>query len=196
MDKNAALRKGLKESPKDVPAALAWLYRMFALVRALFTPSLPELVEFTPKDNTPPEQIPFTVVAWADSHSLAMNEIRKLWPMRKHARDSIRVHVENLRDAPRLVTVNHRQSVDPEDVDMMIADLATRYKGGPVRLSLHGPGIALRLNRKARRAALSRVRREIRRERRAEQRQIQENDRIARQDADRARRARLMAGAS
>jgi len=177
------LRKG--RPPKDVPAALAWLWRIYATLRAMFTENLPELEDFKTPTIEEPE---FTVVAWTSARADATEQIRKLWPSRADSQiqDSIRLYVEILRERDRAKVLGHVSSKDPKDVDFLIADASSRYPRGC--LTLLGPGVAVRLNRKARRAALARVRRSFRREDRADAAGRREAVRKAREVRDRARR--------
>lgn len=194
------LRKGATGPvPENIPAAMAWLWRIFAAVKALFTAKekLPELDGFMPAQN--PEDEPVRVIAWVSGVQYRRDEIAALWPFRhevEHARDAIRLHARHLRDMtgglgqppqgdrPQILGSVH--SPDPKDADFLIVDAATRWPGAA--LTIMGPGLVLRLNRKARRAARARVRRAFRREMRAEIRQVKENDRRVRQERDRARR--------
>lgn len=182
MRKHKAPRKGhdpLAEAlktppPNDLPAALMWLYQIYAVLKGMFIKNLPEALDFSPKDNAPPE---FVVVAWVDSHADARAQIRMLWSHRAgvwvhrdgimikvggSTREDIRFHLATLREKAVPKILNHAKSEDPKDVDFLIADMATKVPGAC--LTLIGPGVQLRLNRKARRAALSRVKRTLRRE--------------------------------
>ena len=202
MDKHDALRKGANEpTPKNTPAALAWLYRMFALLASVFRSDLPELVDFAPSPDARPEDQPFVVVAWTTTHADALHQLRaqgyEIEALR--AAESVNAPIGEtpgfylgiLNEPNATKVLGHLESRDPADVDFMIADLATKYKGAAM-LTLLGPGIGgLRLNRKARRAALARVRRSFRREARAEVRVYREGQRVDRQARDRARRAGL-----
>lgn len=122
------LKKGLEEYRHP---SLAWLYRMYAVLRGMFTADLPELASFEAPDIKAPI---FRVVAW-------------------------------IRNPDGVKILDSIESEDPADVDFLIADMASKWSGAT--LTLMGPGVALRLNRRARRAALARVRRSFRREDRA-----------------------------
>lgn len=162
--------------PKDIPRALAWLWSVYALIKSLFTRDLPELApDLVPvEDESAP---PYMVIAWRVRDVPILDERGTL-----------------LRIERRTEIVDSRRSYDPADVDMMIADLHTRHPDrDTIGLTLAGPGITIRLNRRARLAALSRVKRTFRREARAEARQVRENDRIERAERDRARRERMAA---
>lgn len=161
--------------PKDVPAALAWLYRIFALLTSLFRSDLPELADLGIAEDDPQADPRFTVVVWTSAHAQARAVLPALLARVNGSSDRLGdpsaepdvVYWLDVLDQPdRLVVVDHRTSLDPADVDYLIADMATSYPGHG--LTLRGPGLALRLTRKARRAALARVRRAFRREARAE----------------------------
>jgi hypothetical protein len=200
VDKERALRKGLNEQPKDTPGALAWLFRMFALLTSLFKSDLPELSEFQPNPDAPPEDQPFVVVAWTTSHAYARHQLAALGYEMAALDAASRAgapigetpafYLGILAEPDEMKILGHVQSKDPEDVDFLIADMATKYKRQAL-LTLSGPGIAIRLNRRARRAALARVRRHFRREARSEVRVYREGQRVDRQERDRARRAHL-----
>jgi len=203
MDKMRALKKGASEKV-DEGGALAWLHRMYAMLRAMFTKDLPELEEI------PEEQAaPFVVVAWTKTHADARDQIRALtatWDRLsaglEEGKFSLAVEAEQIRGSiefyrgilegpDEIRVIAHQTCTLPEEVDALIASMAERFKGRAV-LTLRGPGIALRLNRKARRAATARTRRMLRREDRAEARQVARNDRADRARRDRDRRARLL----
>ncbi len=167
MDKQKALRKGLDNQPTDHHGALSWLYQMFALLKSMFTKDLPELAHLQPEEGEPaPIKQPFTVVAWTTEGAFSEYQLDKLEG--KLTDDEVEVYWEKL-DSEEIHLLGHRTSEDPADVDLMIAVMSERYKGVG-RLTLSGPGVALRLNRKARRAAMSRAKRFVRRAKRAEAR--------------------------
>jgi hypothetical protein len=178
-DPKSTLRKGeTGPLPEDAPTALAWLYRMFAAMKALFASAdkLPELAEFLPEEGARPEAQPFVVVAWTSARAYHQAEVDALWPYREDPEvlQGIGVHLANLEDIQKAgkdsaMVLGDAQSRDPEEVDWLIADMATKHKGAA--LTLMGPGVCLRLNRKARRAALSRVKRALRREMRKDARE-------------------------
>ena len=200
MDPKTTLRKGeTGPLPKDTPAALAWLFRMFAAMKALFTSAeqLPELAEFLPQDNAKPENQPFVVVAWTSAKAYHTAELRAFWPIRNELdgiADTIRLHVSHLRDIKnackdRPQVLGSTEDKRPEEVDFLIADMATAHPSAC--LTLMGPGVCIRLNRQARRAALARVRRSFRRELRKEASGRKEGRREPRRLHDRARRSKL-----
>jgi len=138
--------------PDDVPAALAWLWRVYALLTGLFSRDLPE-VELVDETPDSPE---FVVLAWIERDVPILDE------------RGAHVRTERRREALRI-----ERSPDAADVDLMIAAVADAYRGqlNVVRMTLFGPGVAIRLDRRARRAALSRTRRLIRRDLRADRRE-------------------------
>lgn len=173
-----ALVRALREpAPRTPHAALAWLYRMFSMLQSMFRP-LPELKGFEGQDD----DLIFRVVSWDMAHAEARRQLAGV-----EDPDSRALYEAQLEDEDRIVILGHRESKDPDDVDLMISVLCEDYPGRS--LTLMGPGVALRLNRRARRAARARVRRVVRRDRRARAAQRRERGRRAKQDIDRACRA-------
>jgi len=163
MHPHEALRRGVEEKPpENLPAALAWLWRMFATFKALFAP-LPEIGEL---DRIAPEdqRDPYTVIAWAVTEDYARRQIRLLWDGRNRGhRESIRLWIERARE-DGICIVESASTGDPREIDALIDAVAGALKGTPgIGYTLVTPEGGLRLNRKARRVASARTRRELRR---------------------------------
>lgn len=191
-------------NPDESPAGfLAWLVRLLATIKAFLLPEQ-SLIPKPPKG----EKIPHTVMAWrgsaytfetgVDSWGLHFARCREVEGAEAWASDASLALAEARRMAHEkagspMRILNMVQSHDPAEVETMIGDLASRYKGkrGVILTYSTPEGVAMRLNRHARRAAIARLRRSCRREERAEIRQARENDREERQARDRARRAAL-----
>lgn len=85
-----------------------------------------------------------------------------------------------------------RSTHDPGSVDEIIADAHTAYRGA--RLTFSAPdGVAMRLDRRMRRAALSRVKRKLRRADRRDAGELAMTRRRDREERDRARAERISA---
>ena len=170
MDNQKALKKGMSEKVNP-GGALAWLYRMYSLLAAMFTRDLPEL-----EDVKESETEPFMVVAWTRAHAEARDQIKALEAALDNPRtddpsfefevrtirESIDFYRAILEEPDTIKILDVVRSDNPDRVDHMIASMAKRWKGLAC-LTLRGPGIALRCNRKVRRAAISRERRANRR---------------------------------
>lgn len=166
MDRQKALKKGMSENVNP-GGALEWLYRMFALIKSMFTANLPELADVEESRTEP-----FMVVAWTRAHADATDQIKALEAEherpghtqegRDRLNESIDFYHQILAIPDTIKILDVVRSDNPDRVDHMIASMAKRWKGLAC-LTLRGPGIALRCNRKVRRAAIARERRANRR---------------------------------